>query len=88
MTARANALLRLRSNGDGSIAITLTAPCDDETLAVDDAELVVTVWSEGSDVIRARFVDEASGAIAYVQSSAESLRTFGRAIHFVGPCPS
>ena len=88
MTARANAMLRLRSNADGSIAITLTTPCDDETLAVDDADLVVTVWSEGSDVIRARFVDEASGAMAYFQSSGESLRTLGRAIHFVGPCPS
>jgi hypothetical protein len=86
LTARANALLRLRSNADGSIAITLSSPCDDAALAVDDTDLVVTVWSEGSDVIRARFVDEASGAIAYFQSSAESLGSFGRAIHFIGPC--
>ncbi|GAC1659411.1 MAG: hypothetical protein NVS4B13_04120 [Candidatus Elarobacter sp.] len=85
MTGRVNAVLRLRSNADGSIAITLTSPCEDEPLAVDDSALVVTVWSESPDVIRGRFVDEGSGAVAYFQSSGPSLRTLGKAIHFIGP---
>jgi hypothetical protein len=82
-----NAMLSVRSNGDGSIAITVTSP-DDERFAVDDAALVLTVWAESADVIRGRFVDEGSGAVAYFQSSDASFRRFARAIHFAGPRPS
>lgn len=88
MTGRVTALLRLRSNDDGSIAITLTSAAEDEPLAVDDTALVLTVWSESPDVIRGRFVDEGSGAVAYFQSSDGSLRTFAQALHFTGPRPS
>lgn len=88
MTGRVSALLRLRSNEDGSIAITMTSPQDNERLTVDEAALVLTVWAESPDVIRGRFVDEGSGAVAYFQSSDSSFQEFVRAIHFVGPRPN
>jgi len=88
MTGRVNALLRLSSNDDGSIAITVTSPRDDERLAVDEAALVLTVWAESADVIRGRFVDQGSGAVAYFQSSDASFRRFAQAIHITGLRPS
>jgi hypothetical protein len=88
MTGRVNAMLHVRSNGDGSIAITVTSPADDERFAVDEAELVLTVWAESADVIRGRFVDQGSGAVAYFQSSDASFQQFARAIHFIGTRPA
>jgi hypothetical protein len=88
MTGRVSALLRLRPSDDGSIVITVTSSRANERLSVDEAALVLTVWAESPDVIRGRFVDEGSGAVAYFQSSDSAFRQFVQAIHFVGPRPN
>jgi hypothetical protein len=87
MTGRVNAMLRLRSNDDGRIAITVTSIEENERLALDDTSVVLTLWAESADVIRGRFVDQQSGAVAYFQSSDSSFQEFARAIHIVGPRP-
>jgi hypothetical protein len=80
MTGRLSALLQLQSNEDGSIAVTVTSPRDDQRLSVDDAALVLTLWAESSEVVRGSFVDQGSGAVAYFQSSDASLQHLARAI--------
>ena len=81
MTGRVTALLHVRPAADGSLAITVTCPAEDGRLTVDDTALEVTMWSESADVVRGRFVDRSSGAIAYFQSSDASLEAFARTIH-------
>jgi hypothetical protein len=81
MTGRVTALLTLQSRDDGSIAVTVTSPDENERLTVDDAALVLTIWAESADVVRGRFVDEGSGAVAYFQSSDASFRQLARTIN-------
>ncbi len=88
MTGRVNAMLRLQSTVDGSIAITVTSPFEDERFSVADAALLLTLWAEGPDVIRGRFEHRGSGAVAYFQSSDSSLRRLAEIIHLVGPLPN
>lgn len=81
MNGVASALLRLHATDDGTIAIAVTSPDEGVALSVDDAVLVLTVWSESDDVVRGRFVDQGSGAVAYFQSSDASFRRFANSIH-------
>ena len=88
MTERVNAMLRLQSTVDGTIAITVVSPFEDEWFSVADAVLLLTVWAESPDVIRGRFEHRGSGAVAYFQSSDSSLRRLAEIIHLVGPVPN
>jgi hypothetical protein len=79
-SGRLSALLQLQSNEDGSIAVTVTSPHDDERLSVDDAALVLTLWAESANVLRGSFVDQASGVVAYFQTTDASLQQLARTI--------
>jgi hypothetical protein len=81
MTGRVTALLELQPRDDGSIAVTVTSAEQNARLTVDEAALVLTIWAEGGDVVRGRFVDEGTGATAYFQSSDASVRRFAHTIH-------
>lgn len=87
MTGRVSAMLSLRP-ADGSITVTVSAVEPGDRITVDDAVLVVTVWAESPDVIRGRFVDQGSGAVAYFQSSDAAFRSLAEAIHLAGPRPA
>jgi hypothetical protein len=81
MTERLSAMLRFRSEIDGSIAISVTSPWESERFSVDDDTLLLTMWAESPDVIRGRFEHRDSGAIAYFQSSDSALRRLAELIH-------
>jgi hypothetical protein len=81
MLGRVSALLHVRPMEDGRIAITVASGDDEARLRVDETALVFTVWSESPDVVRGRFVDQDSGAVAYFQSSDASFRRFAQTIH-------
>jgi hypothetical protein len=78
---RVSAVLQVHRTDDGRITITVAAADDESRLHVDDTALVLTVWSESADVVRGRFLDPDSGAVAYFQSSDTSFRQFAQTIH-------
>ena len=85
MAASVNAMVHLRETIDGTIAITVRSFFQNERLAVDDTTLLLTLWSEGPDVVRGRLQHEESREFAYFQSNDPSLRRLAEAMHLVGP---
>ncbi|HEV2641635.1 MAG TPA: hypothetical protein VGT98_02960 [Candidatus Elarobacter sp.] len=88
MTGRVSARLLLRSMTDGSIAITVTSPFENERFSVADAALLLTVWAESPDVIRGRFEHRGSGAVAYFQSSDSAWRRLAEIVRLIAPLPN
>jgi hypothetical protein len=81
------AVLRLRSNDDGTITITVASADENDRLAVDDASLALTLWNDDAHVVRGRFEHAGSHAVAYVQGTRTALGELADRIGLVGPRP-
>lgn len=69
LNPRFTAVLALRAQADGTLAVTISPADTDERLAVEDTVLVLTAWAEGPETVRGRVEHPQSGTVAYFQST-------------------
>ncbi|MDP9105002.1 MAG: hypothetical protein M3N49_03625 [Candidatus Eremiobacteraeota bacterium] len=69
MVGRISVLLSLRPLAHGEIAIGIESETARDTLSLDAATLVLTLWEEDAETVRMRIDHVASGTTAYLQAT-------------------
>lgn len=75
------ATISLSSCPDGSLRLAVRPIGNDTILKANDATLVLSVWQESDDIVRARVQHPASGAFGYFQGNG-TLIDLGNALGF------